>query len=132
MEDKEMITKLKSCKTVEEIKTSGKEIGYELTDEEAKAFLEKFSKNDELSDDELSNVTGGCTWWRKGRAYSGIYPHYLIVTVANTCPSYSRDRSKDPADRDLWEGKCGYCRHATNYVPTYCHKRTYYNDPYNP
>ena len=59
MEDKEILTKITSCKSVEEFKSLGKEMGYDLTDEEAKAYFEKFTKTGELTDDELLQVAGG-------------------------------------------------------------------------
>ena len=129
MENREIFTKIKNCQTIEELKTIGKEIGYELTDEEAKAYFEKLSKEGELNDDELDSVTGGCTWWRKGRAYSGVDPHNLIVTIGNSC-SLWKDGKKSGI-----RGTCYTCHHCSlgNYGLTrYCWRRRYYDDPLNP
>ena len=132
MEDKEIIEKIKKCKTVEELKTFGNEIDYSLTDEEAKEFFEKLSKCGELSDDELTNVNGGgCTKWRNGRAYSGNPEYWLIVTVGNTCPGWERSRTIGHDVRRV----CPNCRwYNSDAIPaaSICHIRTYYNDKYNP
>ncbi len=120
MEDKEIVAKLKTCKTVDEFKAVGKEIGYELTDEEATLYFEKYSKSGELNDDELKNVSGGaCARWRRGSAYSGNPPHYLIVTIGNDCRlQVKRDPTKP------WIN-CPHCIHSFYSSPArYCKIRT--------
>ena len=124
----ELETKIKNCKTVEELKAVGKEIGYELTDEEAQGYLEQFSKSSELTDDELSNVSGGCVKWRRGSAYSGEPPHYLITTIGNSCKLW------EGPTRPGIKGTCFTCQGLYKKVGLtfYCTGRTYDNDPINP
>lgn len=132
MEDKEINYKLKDCKTAEELKTVAKEIGYELTDEEANAYFKQFAASGELGDDELSNVTGGCAKWRNGRAYSGNPPHQLIVTCGNTCPLYDLNPGYPEWKINMFKGKCAVCLNMNQIgVTMYCNKRKYYDDPYN-
>lgn len=136
MENKELINEIKNCKTIDELITVSKDNGYELTKEEAKAYFDKFNKSGELTDDELSNVTGGCTWWRNGKAYSGKPHHYLIVTCGNSCPGYSRPMPAPSNGNDLKaRGTCPSCGAYQEYldpVVRYCSRRSYYHDPYNP
>ena len=135
MDDKEIMGKLKACKNVDELKAVGKEIGYELTDEEAKKYFEKLSKSGELSDDELDLVSGGgCSKWRKGKCYSGNSPYYLIVTYHNRCPSYYLSKYADPADVRRYNNRCPCCGHRVDGpgLTLYCNERTYNDDKYNP
>ena len=53
---KEQLEKVKSA---EELLTLAHENGVELTKDEAKEFCDAFSKRNELTDEELSGVTGG-------------------------------------------------------------------------
>ena len=57
MEEKEITAKLKNCKTVEELKATGKEIGYELSDEEAANRVKRFKEtgNDSFTLDCIYN-----------------------------------------------------------------------------
>lgn len=130
MQDKEIITKLKSCKTVDELKTVGKEIGYELTDDEAKNYLDSFAKSGEISDNELSSVSGGgCSKWRNGRAYSGNPDYWLITTIGNSCSLWTQNEPKIGL-----KYTCYSCHHCDSPNPfTYiCRRRKFYNDPLNP
>lgn len=125
MEEKELNAKFKGCTTADELKAVAKEAGYDLTDEEASDYINKLSKGGELSDDELSNVSGGCAKWRNGKAYSGTPPHWLIVTAGNSCSLFAR-----------WEGKAKLCPNCQSYerrgAVRYCTKRTYNDDKLNP
>ena len=59
-QNKEMLEKAKTAKSVEELITLAKENGIELTEEKATAYFEKLNaKSEELADDELDNVSGG-------------------------------------------------------------------------
>jgi len=56
----ELIEKAKAVKTAEELIALAKESNIELTEEQAKEYLEKLNpKMGEISDDELDNVAGG-------------------------------------------------------------------------
>lgn len=135
MEDKEINLKLKECKTAEELKAFAKEIGYELTDEEAQDYFGKIQKSGELSDDELDLVSGGgCSKWRKGKCYSGNPPHHLIVTWHNRCPSYSFSKYADPKNVKFYNNRCPCCVHCVGGpgFTLYCSDRTYNDDKYNP
>lgn len=57
----ELIEKARSAKTPEEMMNLAAENGFALTEEEAKAYFSKLHPaSEELSDDELGNVSGGC------------------------------------------------------------------------
>ena len=72
---KELLEKAKQAKTAEELIEMAKEENIELTVEQATKALAKMSKNSELSDAELDNVSGGC-----GRDYepSGETPKFHV------------------------------------------------------
>ena len=55
---KEMIEKAMQCKTADELIALAKTGGYELTKEEAEAYLRELS-DFELDDEKLKNVAGG-------------------------------------------------------------------------
>lgn len=75
--DDKMIEKAKTAKSAEELQILAKENGYELTEEQAKAYYEHFNvKEGELSDDELDNVSGGSCYASDGR---------MITTLLNDC-----------------------------------------------
>ncbi|MGN1100375.1 MAG: hypothetical protein ACI4S9_08500 [Christensenellales bacterium] len=58
---KKLLEKAKSAKSAEELLALAKTVNVELTEDEAvKAFAE-LNKTGELSDEELDNVTGGCS-----------------------------------------------------------------------
>lgn len=58
--DRNLFTKAKEVKNIEELIALAKENGVELTEEKAKDYFAKFQlKNGELADDELDNVAGG-------------------------------------------------------------------------
>ena len=57
---KELLAKAKEAKSIEELIALAKENGIELTVEKAKEYFAKLNaKNEELSDEELDNVSGG-------------------------------------------------------------------------
>jgi predicted ribosomally synthesized peptide with nif11-like leader len=57
----EMIEKAKTAKSADELLKIAKENGINLTFDEANTYFAQFnSTSDELSDDELVNVSGGC------------------------------------------------------------------------
>lgn len=96
-------------------------------------YFDKFTKSGELTDDELSNVSGGCAKWRNGRAYSGVPNHKLIVTLGNHCSLYE----DFPYGMGI-KGTYFRCRNIhkasddKNPFTVYCSKRTYHSDPLNP
>ena len=55
---KEMLDAVILCKTTDELVELAKSKGYDITQEQAEAYLEQFSSY-ELSDKELDNVSGG-------------------------------------------------------------------------
>lgn len=69
---KELIELAKDAKSIEEVKSLGKEKGFDLSDEEAHKIYEYANKNGELTEDELDNVTGG------GCADGGDSPRYSV------------------------------------------------------
>ena len=61
---KETIEKALACKTPEELMTLAKAEGYELTRDEAEAYLGEMA-DVELTDVELKKAAGGACWWKK-------------------------------------------------------------------
>ena len=55
---KEMIAKAMQCHTSEELRAYAKSEGYDITQEEAEAYLEEFS-DVELDENSLKHVAGG-------------------------------------------------------------------------
>ena len=59
--DAEMIEKAKTVKSAEELLELAKANGVEMTEDEAATYFAQLNpKSDELSDDDLDNVSGGC------------------------------------------------------------------------
>lgn len=58
---KEQITKAMACKTADELMALAKEEGYELTKEEAEAYMAETS-DFELDDDMLDKASGGACY----------------------------------------------------------------------
>ena len=56
----EQLAKAKTSKSAEELLAYSIEIGYALTEDEAKKYFEQWHKEGELADEELDNVAGGC------------------------------------------------------------------------
>ena len=55
---KEQIRKAMACKTADELVKAAKEEGYELTMEEAEAYMAEYSDS-ELDEDALAKISGG-------------------------------------------------------------------------
>lgn len=56
----ELMKKAKACQSSQEIQALAKEMGYELTEEQARDYLAKLNPgNGEIADEELENVSGG-------------------------------------------------------------------------
>ncbi len=78
----EFISKAKQAKTPEELIDIAKVNNIELSSEEAQTCFNKLNKSGELTEDELSDVTGGgCGDKRKVVTSSGWCKHY----VCNIC-----------------------------------------------
>ena len=58
---KEMLSAAMQCKTADELVELAKSKGYDITQDQAEAYLEQFSSY-ELSDKELNNISGGGSW----------------------------------------------------------------------
>ena len=58
---REIIEKAKGTKTIEELMNLAKENNFEMTPEEAAEYFAQFHRSGELSDEELDNVSGGCS-----------------------------------------------------------------------
>ena len=74
----ELLEKAKQAKSPEELIALAKESNIELTEEQAKEYLEKLNpKIGELADDELDNVAGGgCVQEAVGSAYDAARDAY--------------------------------------------------------
>lgn len=59
--NKELLAKAKTAKSPEELLALADENGINLTEEKAKEYFRQLcTQSDEISDDELDNVSGGC------------------------------------------------------------------------
>ena len=108
MTTKEMIEKVKTANTVEELKELAKQDEWDMTDEEANAYFEEVQKyktqsTGELSDDELDDVSGGGCY--KGKR--------LVVTTMHSCMEWSC-KCGNPSNMTPAElvnlGRCPKCR----------------------
>ena len=123
----EQMAEAKTAKSAEELFAYAKEIGAPMNEDEAKVFFEQWHKEGELADEELENVSGG-SFPDGCQTYSSDYPHYLITTCGNSCALYLETSS--PWGSAAVKGTCWYCANAeSNSTITYCHRRTYGNDP---
>ena len=105
----ELINKAKSVKSIDELKKLAEESGVELT-EELEAKYRSMHTEGEISDDELSNVSGGCGGDDDDEPEPE--PEPVQVRVLNkACGNYRRDPSNtsklilNPHCMD-----CYYCR----------------------
>ena len=98
--NEKLIEKAKEAKTAEELYSLAKELGFELTEEEAKNYFAQLnSKGGELADDELDNVAGG----RKcGTTYKNGKP---VITFFNCCDFF--EVWKEGVDWEI----CGTCKY---------------------
>ena len=93
----EQLTKAKAANSAEELLAYANEVGFKLTEDEAKSFFDKWHGNGELSDDELDNVSGGCG------GISSDDPHCtecggLLVWNSRNYPNYNSSGSMNPYD----------------------------------
>ena len=105
----ELIESAKKAKSIEELLTLAKENGFELSEEEAKAYYEQFHKTGEMSDDELDNVAGGGCYTKDGR---------MVTTVGNWCNNFVCKKCGGNIDMGSVSGSdraCGTCG-----GPVYC------------
>ncbi len=58
---KEMLATAMQCKTADELVELAKSKGYDITQEQAEAYLEQFSSY-ELTDKELDDISSGAEW----------------------------------------------------------------------
>jgi len=77
MTHEELLLKVKTVKSTEELIVLAKENGIEMTEESAQAYFEQLNKKGELADDELDNVAGGGCYEIGGDR--------LVVTTINSC-----------------------------------------------
>ena len=73
---KELIEKAKTAKTAEEMLEMAKAENIELTVEQAAKALAELNKSGELSDEELDNVSGGCSPSAPPKYHVGDYVKY--------------------------------------------------------
>ena len=73
---KELLEKAKTAKTAEELIEMAKEENIELTVEQAAKALAELNKSGELSDEELDNVSGGCSPSAPPKYHVGDYVKY--------------------------------------------------------
>ena len=73
---KELLEKAKTAKTAEELIEMAKEENIELTVEQAAKAFAELHKAGELSDEELDNVSGGCSPSAPPKYHVGDYVKY--------------------------------------------------------
>ena len=123
----EQLTKAKAAKSAEELFAYANEIGYKLTEEEAKNFFEQWHKEGELADEELDNVAGG-TCYSSGVWGPNGYKNYAIVTAANSCSGSDVANLSYRTIHNI----CANCSHSFSAGATlYCAIREEGNDPYS-
>ncbi len=122
-----MIEKGKMAKSAQELIALAKESGTELTEESAKAYFDQIHKTGELADDELDNVSGGCS----GYASVSIDGHYYKLVNERTdscyrftCRACGGGRGNHAAgcyDREL-QDVCMCCVHNAGHqlIGDYC------------
>ena len=127
----EQLAKAKTCKSVEELLAYANEIGYPLTEEQAKKQFEAWSKEGEIADEELENVSGGSFVYGCS-TYSSDPPYCLIVTAGNSCSLY-RENGVPTIPGGL-KGSCWHCYYVFSNQDgiTYCSRRHYKDDELNP
>ena len=80
MENRELIKKAKAAKSAEELRAIAKENEVELSEEEAAAYFSQLHQSGELSDEELSAVSGGGCHAKDGR---------LVITTMHGCEEWA-------------------------------------------
>ena len=98
----ELIQKAKSAKTCQELYSLAREMGMEVSEEEAKVYFEQLHKTGELAENELDNVAGGGCHYKDGR---------LVVTDFNSCRYYS---VFGPYRDNPNAHTCAYCRYRVH------------------
>ena len=73
---KELLEKAKTAKTAEELLELAKAENIELTAEQAKEYFATIHASGELSDEELDNVSGGCSPAAPPKYHVGDYVMY--------------------------------------------------------
>ena len=73
---KELFEKAKQAKTAEELLELAKAENIELTEEQAKEYFATIHASGELSDEELDNVSGGCSPSAPPKYHVGDYVKY--------------------------------------------------------
>ena len=66
---KEMLATAMQCKTADELVELAKSKGYDITQEQAEAYIEQFSSY-ELTDKELDEISSGDSKWRRCTNYN--------------------------------------------------------------
>ena len=102
----ELLEKAKLTKSPEELITLAKEIGAEMTLEEANTYFAMLNpKTGELADDELEDVAGG----RKcGTIYKNNQP---VVTHGNSCEYWRNEKNGLIGSETGESGTCSSCWH---------------------
>ena len=103
---KELLEKAKTAKTAEELLAMSKAEGFELPEGEAKTVFSKLYKMGELSDEELDNVSGGCSPSAPPKYKVGDYVKYYYqyeVTWTYECTATGTSIIEDiKADGSTW------------------------------
>ena len=91
----ELISKAKAAKSAEELIRIAEGEGVKLDEKDAEAFFNKLNKSEELADEELNAVAGGC-----GETKS----QYPLRSFYDSC-EHQQDAVWDP----MWSGDCPLC-----------------------
>ena len=119
---REQVERINNAKTVEELMNVSKEVGYDLTEDEAKVFIQRKSSEGLIADSDLDDIDAA-SQCKSCKTYSSDPPYYLIVSLLNSCPSC---KTLEPG-----VNRCYICYYAEKKNGVcYCTARTIDNDPY--
>ena len=124
MTHEELVLKAKEAKSAEELLALAKENGMEMTEESAKAYFEQLHKSGVLSDDELSNVSGGWCYHDGNRVITPL--GWCLDWKCSECGSDDYQRLNETTGCYL-----PYCRNWQNHkgkviVQSFCSNCKYY------
>ena len=105
---KELLAKAKKAENAEALRALAKENGWDMTQEEGKAYFTQLHKTGAISDEELENVTGG------GCKNNG----HTVVSALNLCDYWQckihgessvKRYTYPPTDLGVLSRKCYWC-----------------------
>lgn len=93
--NEELLKKAKEAKTVEELKTLANQNNFDMDDDKAEKYFAHLHSNETLSDNELEDISGGCSGGRD----------YHFVTCPK-CHTFQKVHGREGCS--WWCSNCGY------------------------